>query len=58
MRGICHTRSSRPAFASASSFSWQWRVTSCMFAMIASGWGKTLRFTRCRMTCVSVKVLR
>ena len=37
MRGICHTRSSRPAAASASSFSWQCSVIACMFAMIASG---------------------
>ena len=58
MRGICHTRSSRPAFASASSFSWQCLVISCMLDMIASGTGNTLRFTFCKMTCVSVKVLR
>ena len=58
MRGICHTRSSRPALASASSFSWQCRVISCMLDIIASGSGKTFSFTRCSITCVSVNVLR
>ena len=58
MRGICHTRSSRPAAASDSSFSWQWSVMLCMFRMMTSGCVNTARLTFCTTTWVSVNVLR